>query len=111
MSTSAAITGFALIAATLGSVAATSESEPRRSGEQIYAERCAFCHDANGWGTRTLARRLPPRETVLLDRVNLPPAYTTFVVRHGIGAMPQFNPSEITDAELAEISQSLESRN
>jgi len=111
MSTSAALTGLALIAATLGSVAATSGPEPRRSSEQIYAERCAFCHDASGWGTRTLARRLPPAEAALLDRVNLPPAYTKFVVRHGIGAMPQFNPSEITDGELAEIALWLESRN
>ena len=103
--------GVALAAALGGSLAAASSSETRRSSEQIYAERCAHCHNRGGWGTRALARRVPENEAVLLDRTNLPPAYTAFVVRYGIGAMPQFNPSELTDAELAELSQWLEERN
>ena len=24
-----------------------------RTGEQIFAVKCAFCHDATGWGTRS----------------------------------------------------------
>lgn len=103
--------GLALTAALGGSVALASSSETNRSSEQIYVERCAFCHSRGGWGTRTLARRLPENEAVLLDRADLPPAYTTFVVRYGVGAMPQFNPSELTDAELEELSRWLEDRN
>lgn len=103
--------GLALAAVLGGSVAAASGSETRRSSEQIYAERCAYCHSRGGWGTRSLARRVPGREAVLLDRVDLPPAYTSFVVRYGIGAMPQFNPTELSDAELAELAQWLEDRN
>jgi cytochrome c len=27
--------------------------------ETYYAQRCQACHGTNGWGTRTLARRVP----------------------------------------------------
>lgn len=110
MTRSTVLAGLMLIVATAGAAAAASQAKPRASG-QIYAERCAYCHSPSGWGTRVLMRRLPASEAVLLDRVNLPPAYTTFVVRHGIGAMPQFNPSELSDSELAELSRWLEERN
>jgi len=105
MNTLVGIAGLALAIATIGSAAAKTQPEAPRPSDQIYAERCAYCHDANGWGTRVLARRLPASDAVLLNRASLPPGYITFVVRHGIGAMPQFTPSEITDAELAELSR------
>ncbi len=91
--------------------AVQSASEAARSPETIFASRCAYCHDDGGWGTRALARRMPEGEAALLDRVNLPPAYTAFVVRRGIGAMPQFTPAELTDEELEALANWLEDRN
>ena len=91
-------------------IAALSQTEEPRAPEQVFSTRCAYCHDATGWGTRALARRMPESEAPLLDRKDLPPAYTVYVVRRGIGSMPQFNPSELTDKELESLANWLENR-
>ena len=91
-------------------IAALSQTEEPRAPEQVFSTRCAYCHDAAGWGTRALARRMPESEAALLDRKDLPPAYTVYVVRRGIGSMPQFNPSELTDKELESLANWLENR-
>lgn len=92
----------------LGSVA---QEEPAFDPAAFYQQRCAYCHGPGGWGTRRLEPRAPEGEAELLNRTSLPPAYTELVVRRGIGAMPQFTPTELTDAELAELARWLEDRN
>ncbi|MFC3099030.1 c-type cytochrome [Alteraurantiacibacter palmitatis] len=81
-----------------------------RTGEQIFAAKCVFCHDATGWGTRSLARRTPPGQSELLNRQVLPPALVIHAVRRGIGSMPQFTPTEISDEELAILAAWLDAR-
>ena len=71
--------------------------------ETYYADRCARCHGPSGWGTRTLARRVPAEQAELTRRAQLPASYIAFVVRHGVGSMPQFTPTELTDRQLAEL--------
>lgn len=73
--------------------------------ETYYAERCQACHGTNGWGTRSLARRVPKAEARLTDRRALPAAYVVYVVRHGVGSMPPFTPSELTDTQLAQLAK------
>ncbi|WP_305095584.1 c-type cytochrome [Croceibacterium aestuarii] len=84
---------------------AAAGSDERWSPEQFYDARCAYCHDARGWGTRKLAERVPPGQAELRKRRGLPPAYVEYVVRHGAGSMPQFTPTELTDAQLAALAQ------
>ena len=99
------------VLAALVPIAAHSAGETARSPEEIYQTRCAYCHDSGGWGTRVLARRTAEGQAELLQRTDLPPAYTMLVVRRGIGAMPQFTPTELTDDELEALANWLESRN
>lgn len=99
------------VLATLAPIAAPSADEAARSPQEIYQSRCAYCHDAGGWGTRVLARRMEEDQAELLQRKNLPPAYTMLVVRRGIGAMPQFTPTELTDDELMALANWLENMN
>ncbi len=82
-----------------------------RSGEQVFNDKCVLCHDAGGWGTRSLAKRVPKGEAELLRRKDLPPAYTKIVVRRGIGSMPQFTPTDLSDADLDAVAIWLEQRN
>lgn len=99
-----------------GTVAAQDRAAPvssaplPRTGEQIFAAKCVFCHDATGWGTRSLARRTPPGQSELLNRQVLPPALVIHAVRRGIGSMPQFTPTEISDEELAILAAWLHAR-
>ena len=79
-----------------------------RSPQQVFAARCAYCHEAGAWGTRVLARRVPEGQAELRKRTSLPAALTTLVVRRGIGAMPPFTPTELSDDELHALAQWLE---
>ena len=82
-----------------------------RSGPEIFAATCVFCHDARGWGTRSLARRTPAGQAELLQREVLPPVLVRHAVRRGVGSMPQFTPTEITDEELEILATWLETLN
>ncbi len=96
----------------LSAFAATAQDTPApRTGEQVFAQRCVFCHDARGWGTRSLARRTPPGQAELLKREVLPEVLVRHAVRRGIGSMPQFTPTEISDAELDALARWLATRN
>jgi mono/diheme cytochrome c family protein len=99
-----AFAAIAALALPLGPAKAADTWAP----ETYYADRCQACHGANGWGTRTLARRVPKGEARLTDRTRLPAPYVVYVVRHGIGSMPPFTPTELTDAQLARLAQWLE---
>jgi mono/diheme cytochrome c family protein len=96
-----ALLAFGMLLAPFTAIA----GERARTPEEFYNARCAYCHDANGWGTRKLAERLPKGEAELRKRHDLPPAYVEYVVRHGVGSMPQFTPTELTDAELAALAR------
>ena len=92
-------------------MAATAQDAPApRTGEQVFADKCVYCHDARGWGTRSLARRTPPGQAQLLDREVLPEVLVRYAVRRGVGSMPQFTPTEISDAELDNLARWLSTR-
>jgi mono/diheme cytochrome c family protein len=101
-----AVAGGALI-----SVAFTAQASNERAGEDIYFDKCVFCHDSRGWGTRVLARRTPPGEGELTKRKDLPAAYTEIVVRRGLNAMPPFTPTDLSDEEIARVSRWLDEQN
>ena len=104
-----AISLAALVAAGSGLSGQSTPTSPRaRTGAEIFADKCVFCHDTGGWGTRSLARRVPADEARLTDRETLPAPYTAMVVRRGIGSMPPFNPSELSDEEIAIVARWLE---
>jgi len=104
---------------TLALAASAQDTEPQveatsaapRTGPEIFADTCVFCHDARGWGTRSLVQRTPPGQAELLQRQVLPPALVRNAVRRGVGSMPQFTPTEITDEELEVLAVWLDSLN
>ena len=57
---------------------------------------------ASGPGSLALQRKYRGNVPAILEqRSDLPPAYITQVVRHGISFMPSFRKTEISDADLA----------
>ena len=69
----------------------------------LFQQKCAACHDSAGWGTRALARRVPQGQAELAVRKGLTADYVRYVVRHGIGSMPPFTPTDLSDAELRQL--------
>ena len=102
-----ALGGLAVVTVALGANA----QGRQRSAPEIYAATCAHCHAAGGWGTRRLAARVPAGEAELLNRKDLPPAFTRLVVRRGIGPMPPLTPTDVTDDELDRLARWLEANN
>lgn len=91
-------------------LATANAQAPGRSAPDLFASKCALCHQKGGWGTRTLAKRVPPEQAELLNRRALPADYVKHVVRRGIGSMPQFTPTDLSDAELDRLAFWLEKR-
>lgn len=79
-------------------------------GKQVYEHWCAPCHSASyrAAGTSALAAKygkdLP---AALEERKDLTPEVIAYFVRNGVSIMPFFRKTEITDAELAALSQYL----
>jgi mono/diheme cytochrome c family protein len=102
----------ALIAAIVLTVASVANGQSGKARPEapaaLFARTCAQCHGATGWGTRALAKRVPADEAELLRRKSIPADVVRYVVRHGIGSMPQFTPTDLSDEELAGLSNWLE---
>ena len=106
--TLAVITGV-VGAATL---AAAADEAKLQHGKEVYEYWCTSCHGkglglfgpGTLHGTMALALKYKGAEPpVLEDRIDLDPQFVNTVVRHGIQAMPPFRKTEITDAELEDM--------
>jgi len=73
-------------------------------GHEVFDKWCTPCHGAGPGkpGTMVLAQRYgTTRPALLEERTDLTSEYLETFVRQGVGVMPQFRKTEITDAELA----------
>jgi mono/diheme cytochrome c family protein len=93
------------LALSLSASAALAQTDEQKAGAAVYTTRCAGCHAATpgNIGTMVLAKRLGKEQSVLDQRTNLDATYVATIVRHGLGIMPGFRPTEISDAELAQL--------
>lgn len=87
-----------------------SAQSPAGDAARLFGAKCAACHATGGWGTRTLARRVSSNQAELTSRRGLDPSYIKFVVRRGVGSMPQFTPTDLSDGELRTLSDWLAKR-
>jgi mono/diheme cytochrome c family protein len=84
-------------------------------GRAVYEKWCAACHDPGiiHPGTHALMTKYPGGSRAsgaITAWTDLPVAYVTLMVRHGMSVMPQFRKTEISDGELAALAAYL-SRN
>ncbi|HEX3835589.1 MAG TPA: cytochrome c [Steroidobacteraceae bacterium] len=78
------------------------------AGRAVYEKWCAACHDPGiiHPGTHALMTKYPGgnRASGLITAwTDLPAAYVTFMVRHGVSVMPPFRKTEISNTELAAL--------
>jgi (+)-pinoresinol hydroxylase len=79
-------------------------------GEHTYQYSCAPCHQGGLWEGRQLPGAISlqlkykgERPAALEDRTDLTPEFVAIFIRHGVGGMPAFRKTEISDAEMADI--------
>ncbi len=81
-----------------------SKGEPH--GYVQYQDYCAVCHGAGAGKPGTLALQAKykgAKSAVLAERTDLTPQLIKICVRHGIGPMPFFRKTEVSDADLNAI--------
>ena len=103
--------GLALLALAMAGAAQAqpiATAPPPRSadavrGKALFERTCAYCHRQRGFGSEAMARRLGPPKALLEQRADLREAYIRYVVHHGLGNMPAYTPTDLSDAELGSI--------
>jgi mono/diheme cytochrome c family protein len=82
------------------------------AGKALFEKFCAECHAAGHGhpGTQRLAWSRGEKLAVLEKRKDLSAEYIRAIVRNGLLEMPPYRPTEITDAELVQLSQYLAPR-
>ena len=63
-----------------------------QQGQEVFMNHCNFCHPGGGAGLGLAINNKP-----------LPAAMIAFQVRNGIGAMPAFSKTKISDEELSAL--------
>ena len=73
-----------------------------KQGREVFVHYCADCHDGGDGhpGTMRLAVRLGAEKSVLKAREDLAQDYIKVIVRNGLGMMPAFRPTEVSDTAL-----------
>jgi mono/diheme cytochrome c family protein len=71
-------------------------------GRKLFQSTCLYCHGEKVWGTFTLARRRAD-EGLLEKRTDLSAPFVKNVVRNGLGSMPAYRRTELTDADVDAI--------
>jgi mono/diheme cytochrome c family protein len=95
---------FLAIAAPSTVVAADTPLTTRQAeGKKLYDATCRYCHSEKMWGTLAIERRRGASDALLEKRTDLVPAFVKSVVRNGLGSMPAYRRTELTDAEIDAI--------
>lgn len=108
----APILSIALLAFAAPAMAQDVQGAPAaQDGAALFVEKCGMCHRevdrVAGMGTFLIARRDPQGDAMLEHRGMLTPEYISAAIRVGIGNMPRVSRAEVSDAQLAAISQYL----
>jgi mono/diheme cytochrome c family protein len=105
---------LAVLATCAHVTAAAADTNLVERGDTVFQRLCAACH-GQGRGDDsepatmlpgTLALRLKyrgERPMLLEDRTDLSPAVLRVFVRNGVGSMPPFRPTELTDGDIEAI--------
>ncbi len=97
--------GAAAIASNAGAQADAPPSAAERSGEELYTQWCADCHDPGPGHPATMRMEgdFGAENSVLLEMQGMNRPLIELAVRRGFAMMPPFRPTEISDEELERI--------
>jgi mono/diheme cytochrome c family protein len=96
-----------IFAVTTADAALGAEPSPDLSrGRAVFTTWCGMCHAPGATYAGTVALQVkygghPP--AALEQRTDLSPAFVTHTVRTGVGLMPAFRKTEVSDTDLAQL--------
>jgi cytochrome c553 len=86
---------------------ALQDRSSKSADEALFVEKCGMCHRQMGMGTVILARRMDPKVAMLETRRDLTAEMITSAARQGIGNMPRISRAEVSDPQMAQITNYL----
>lgn len=86
---------------------ALQDRSSKSEGEALFVEKCSMCHRQMGMGTVILARRMDPKVAMLETRRDLTTEMIASVARQGIGNMPRISRAEVSEMQMAKITNYL----
>lgn len=101
---------FAITAFASSSTLEAQLAEPvELSGQELYEQWCAGCHDPGPGhpGTMRMEGDFGPENSVLRDMQAINRPLIHYAVRQGFQMMPPFRPTELTDEEVDRIADYL----
>jgi mono/diheme cytochrome c family protein len=107
MSRPALLALAAVAALTGGAASAQSLTAVQARGKALFEGTCVYCHGPSGHATGLLRRRLGDKDALLAERTNLTAPYIHIAVRRGVMSMPTYRRAELSDADLASITEYL----
>jgi mono/diheme cytochrome c family protein len=90
-----------------GAASAQTLTPGQTKGKALFDGACIYCHSPTGHATGLLRRRLGDKDALLAERTNLLAPYIRIAVRRGVMSMPTYRRSELSDADLASITEYL----
>ena len=78
-------------------------SVQQQQGQKLYRSTCFYCHSEKVWGTLAIERRRGATDALLEKRTDLVPIFVKSVVRNGLGSMPPYRRTELTDTDADAI--------
>ena len=78
-------------------------TQHEEQGRKLYQSTCLYCHGERVWGTFALQRRFGADHGLLEQRTDLVAPFVKNVVRNGLGSMPAYRRTELTDADVDAI--------
>jgi mono/diheme cytochrome c family protein len=94
-------------AASAQSPQASALTPAQAKGKALFDGTCVYCHGPNGHATGLIRRRLGDKDALITERTNLTAPYIHIAVRRGINSMPWYRRAELSDADLAAITEYL----
>jgi mono/diheme cytochrome c family protein len=94
---------LALVFASPVFAADTALSAQQQQGQKLFRSTCYYCHGEKVWGTLAIERRRGAGDALLEKRTDLVPAFVKSVVRNGLGSMPAYRRTELSDTDVDAI--------
>jgi mono/diheme cytochrome c family protein len=98
--------GLALSAVLLAASAARADpptTSRQAEGAALFARTCVYCHGEHAWAARDLGKDKGPDRALIAQRTDLDPAYIRHVLRHGVGNMPAYTPTDLSPAQVEAV--------
>jgi len=95
---------FQFLSASSWATAADAPLTPsQEQGRKLFHATCIYCHGEKVWGTFTLERRMGKDHALLEKRDDLVGTYVKTVIRAGLGSMPPYRRTELSDTDVEAI--------